>query len=135
VLVEFPVECGDEQGYVGVVFLHPSDAGGGGHEGNQTDLTGSRILELGDGRGGLYTGTMSSVNNNKGVFVISLDYELLWGVWDVKDVEKYGNNIIGVKAVIPRLLELFSRHDLKVTFATVGILFAKNKNELLPYLP
>jgi peptidoglycan/xylan/chitin deacetylase (PgdA/CDA1 family) len=78
---------------------------------------------------------MSSVNNNKGVFVISLDYELLWGVWDVKDVEKYGNNIIGVKAVIPRLLELFSRHDLKVTFATVGILFAKNKNELLPYLP
>jgi peptidoglycan/xylan/chitin deacetylase (PgdA/CDA1 family) len=78
---------------------------------------------------------MSLNNNNKGVFVISLDYELLWGVWDVTTIEKYGNHITGVKEVIPRLLSLFAQYDFKATFATVGILFAKNKETLLAYLP
>ncbi len=78
---------------------------------------------------------MSKTNNDKGVFVISLDFELLWGVWDVTTKEKYGANILGVKEVIPKLLELFARYNIKVTFATVGFLFAKNKEELLRYLP
>lgn len=78
---------------------------------------------------------MSSINNDNGVFVISLDFELLWGVWDVTTKKKYGANIWGVKEVIPGLLELFARYDVKVTFATVGFLFAKNKLELLSFLP
>jgi len=78
---------------------------------------------------------MNNTNDDKGVFVISLDFELLWGVWDVMTKEKYGANIIGVKEVIPRLLDLFARYDIKVTFATVGFLFAENKDELLSSLP
>lgn len=78
---------------------------------------------------------MTSTSNNKGAFVISLDFELFWGVWDVTSKEKYGDNILGVKQVIPRLLELFARFDFKATFATVGFLFAKNKTELLSCLP
>ncbi len=78
---------------------------------------------------------MSTETNDKGIFVISIDFELLWGVWDVTTKEKYGDNIIGVKEVIPRLLDLFTRYDLKATFSTVGFLFAKNKDELLSAAP
>jgi peptidoglycan/xylan/chitin deacetylase (PgdA/CDA1 family) len=74
-------------------------------------------------------------SNNKGVFVISLDFELHWGVWDVTTKESYGNNILGVSEVIPRLLDLFSHYNIKATFATVGFLFAKNKQDLELYLP
>ena len=77
------------------------------------------------------------VNNgdDKGVFVISLDFELLWGVWDVTTKERYGNHILGVKLVIPELLRLFKNYNIKVTFATVGILFAKNSIELQQFKP
>ena len=71
----------------------------------------------------------------KGHFVISLDFELLWGVWDVTTKEKYGDNITGVQKVIPRLISLFETYDIKATFATVGFLFAKNKEELLQFNP
>ncbi len=78
---------------------------------------------------------MRNINNDKGAFVISLDFELLWGVWDVTTKEKYGDHIKGVKEVIPKLLDLFSNYDFKVTFAIVGFLFAKDKDELLSFLP
>jgi hypothetical protein len=78
---------------------------------------------------------MATTKNDKGVFVISLDFELLWGVWDVTSKEKYGENILGVKKVIPGLIHLFSRYDFKATFSTVGFLFAKNKEALLDCIP
>lgn len=76
-----------------------------------------------------------SINNDSGVFVISLDFELFWGVWDVTTKKSYGAHIIGVKKAMPRMLELFSRYNIKVTFATVGFLFARDKQELLAYVP
>lgn len=78
---------------------------------------------------------MNTNNNDTGIFVISLDFELYWGVWDVTTKEKYGSNIVGVKEVIPGLIELFAQYDFKVTFATVGFLFCKNKEELQACLP
>jgi len=78
---------------------------------------------------------MSTSKKDKGVFVISLDFELLWGVWDVTTKENYGSHITGVKQVIPGLLALFAEYDIKITFATVGFLFAKDKESLLPHLP
>lgn len=79
---------------------------------------------------------MKNEVSKPGVFVISLDLELLWGVWDVVNKNgPYGENILGVKKVIPRLLELFSKYQVNATFATVGFLFTKNKQELLSSLP
>lgn len=78
---------------------------------------------------------MENIKNDKGVFVISLDFELLWGVWDVTTKDKYGNHIRGVREVIPKLLDLFAAYDFKATFATVGFLFAKNREDLISYLP
>ncbi len=77
-----------------------------------------------------------SFNTQKvGKFVISLDFELMWGVRDKKSIEDYGSNIISVHKVIPRLLELFRKHKVKATFSTVGLLFFKDKEELLINLP
>lgn len=74
-------------------------------------------------------------SNKPGIFVISLDFELFWGVWDVTTKEKYGQNILGVQKAMPAMLQLFEEYNIKVTIATVGFLFAKNKEELLSYLP
>lgn len=72
---------------------------------------------------------MREVSN--GYFVISLDFELHWGIFDKRCVAEYKENLENVKLVIPKLLELAEKHDIKLTFATVGLLFAKNKAELL----
>jgi hypothetical protein len=70
-----------------------------------------------------------------GKFVISLDFELMWGVRDKKDKITYGNSILGVHKVIPSLLEMFRQYDIKATFSTVGLLFFETKQELLVNIP
>ncbi len=72
---------------------------------------------------------------NKGSFVISLDFELMWGVRDKRNKENYGDALIGVKTAIARMLESFKKHEVSATFATVGFLFHKNREELLINLP
>lgn len=71
----------------------------------------------------------------RGKFVISLDFELLWGVRDKKTKEDYGENILGVHQAIPRLLQSFGKYGVKATFSTVGFLFFKNKAELEAAIP
>lgn len=80
---------------------------------------------------------MNSPGNRlpNGHFVITLDFELYWGVRDSRSFESYKENILGVWEAIPAMLESFSRHGVKVTFATVGFLFCRNKKELLHFLP
>ncbi|MEW5423401.1 polysaccharide deacetylase family protein [Amorphus sp. 3PC139-8] len=70
-----------------------------------------------------------------GVFIISLDFELLWGVRDHADRDSYGKNILGARDAIPRILELFEKYEIRATWATVGFLFCENKDELLEILP
>ncbi|RYZ24683.1 MAG: polysaccharide deacetylase [Chitinophagaceae bacterium] len=71
----------------------------------------------------------------KGQFILSLDFELFWGVRDKRSIENYGENIRGVRQVIPRLLELFDTYGVQATFATVGFLFCRNREELINSLP
>lgn len=71
----------------------------------------------------------------KNLFIISLDFELLWGVRDKRTIESYGENIRGVRQVIPGLINLFEQYGISATFATVGFLFGKNKEELLALQP
>lgn len=70
-----------------------------------------------------------------GKMVISLDFELYWGVTDSKSIDAYQSNILGVQSVIPELLHLFDQYQIKATFAIVGFLFCHNKKELLEHLP
>jgi len=70
-----------------------------------------------------------------GKFVISLDFELQWGVRDKETLASYETNILGVQQALPRTLKLFDHYGVKATWATVGFLFAATKEELLGYLP
>lgn len=71
----------------------------------------------------------------QGVFIISLDFELNWGVHDVFSLEKYKENISGGRVAIPRMLELFKQFNIHATWATVGMLCFDTKKELLANLP
>jgi peptidoglycan/xylan/chitin deacetylase (PgdA/CDA1 family) len=70
-----------------------------------------------------------------GKFIISLDFELYWGVRDKLTIEQYGNNIKGVHDAIPRMLDAFNEYGISATFATVGLLFFETKQQLLAGLP
>ncbi len=71
----------------------------------------------------------------KGTLVISLDFELFWGMTDVTTLEEYGQNVLGVRRAIPAMLELFKRYDVHVTWAVVGMLTPPSKDALVAALP
>ncbi|MGJ0531959.1 polysaccharide deacetylase family protein [Methylocystis sp.] len=70
-----------------------------------------------------------------GHFVISLDFELLWGVRDVADKDSYGRNILGVRQAIPAMLDEFEKFGVRATWATVGMLLCESKDEILARAP
>ncbi len=70
-----------------------------------------------------------------GAFVLSLDFELMWGVRDHRRIEDYGANVLGAREVIPRLLDLFAAHGIACTWATVGMLFFDGRDALVEALP
>jgi peptidoglycan/xylan/chitin deacetylase (PgdA/CDA1 family) len=58
--------------------------------------------------------------------VLSLDFELFWGVSASRTVQGYRDNILGEWDAIPRMLALFRRRCVKATWATVGMLMCRN---------
>jgi hypothetical protein len=90
----------------------------------------------------------------KGIFTISLDFELHWGGFEkwplgvtnyelritndqetarsAVDYQKYFNS---TRQLIPEMLSLFNGHEVHVTWATVGMLFHKTREELLNNAP
>src|SRR3954468_19543994 len=70
-----------------------------------------------------------------GTFVVSLDFELHWGVRDRLSVAEYGANLRGAREVIPRLLERFAAAGVRATWATVGMLFCESRDELIARRP
>lgn len=67
--------------------------------------------------------------------IISLDFELFWGMQDNWKLEDYQENVLGGRKAIPRLLELFAKHNIHATWATVGFMFAGNYNDVKKYFP
>ena len=66
--------------------------------------------------------------------IVSLDFELHWGVFDTYG-ESYNANILGAREAIPKILALFKKYNIHATWAVVGLLFNENKNELARYSP
>lgn len=86
----------------------------------------------------------------KGIFTISLDFELHWGgfeKWPLlvtgsqlpatskQQVATYNQYFLNTRQVIPQMLEMFREHEVHVTWASVGMLFHRNKKELLDNAP
>lgn len=71
-----------------------------------------------------------------GTFVLSLDFELHWGVRDHEPTHgAYRQNLLGARVAIPRMLELFRRYDIATTWAIVGFLFATSREERRKFEP
>lgn len=75
-------------------------------------------------------------NNKKGAFVISLDFELLWGVIDKHGPKDYGqSNVKSVEIIIPRLMAMFEKYGVKATVGYVGMMLYSGKNDLFRNMP
>lgn len=71
-----------------------------------------------------------------GSFVISLDFELSWGMIDKSTAEEYGRtHVARVPEVVKSMLALFDKYDVMATFATVGLIMLSDKNEALNLAP
>ncbi len=68
--------------------------------------------------------------------MISLDFELHWGVCDRHPPDgSYRSSLLGARRAIPRMLALFEEFEIAATWATVGFLFATSRAELDRFSP
>jgi len=67
--------------------------------------------------------------------VISLDFELHWGMRDHTAAESVADDLVRSRAHVRQLADLFAARAVRATWATVGLLFASSRQELTPFLP
>lgn len=72
---------------------------------------------------------------DSGKFVISLDFELFWGMHDIYAVEDYEKNIYGAHIAVPEILKLFNEYNIEATWAIVGMMNFETKKELKKSIP
>jgi len=65
----------------------------------------------------------------EGIFTISLDFELHWGVFDKKNRDLRKTCYLNTVDLIPKMLQLFTQYEVHVTWASVGSLFARDAIE------
>jgi hypothetical protein len=69
------------------------------------------------------------------VFTISLDFELYWGIFDKVPLAERIEYFANTRKVIPEMLSLFEAQQVHVTWATVGMLFAKDWEDWSASIP
>jgi len=72
----------------------------------------------------------------QGALVISLDFELHWGVRDHRPLDAAERRrLLAARGVVPGILSAFREHAVRATWATVGFLFARSREEALECRP
>ena len=79
--------------------------------------------------------TVARSTDGSSILIVSLDFELYWGMRDKVALESYASNLLGARRIIPQLLEVFATSGVHATWATVGFLFFDDRDELLAHLP
>ncbi len=73
---------------------------------------------------------------SNGYFLISLDFELQWGRFDkvvLDDTRK--KELENTLQLVPQMLKLFEENDIAVTWAVVGMMLNKNREEWVNNIP
>jgi len=71
-----------------------------------------------------------------GALVISLDFELHWGVRDFAPLDRNERaRLLSARRIVPRMLDLFEEFSIHATWATVGLLFARSRTEVEEFQP
>jgi len=81
---------------------------------------------------------MKMRNNQQkpGGLVISLDFELFWGVRDLRSLDKAEQDrLLVAREMVPKILDIFEEFSVSATWATVGLLFARSREEAEAYRP
>lgn len=73
--------------------------------------------------------------NKQSNLIVSLDFELFWGMQDGWKLSEYEDHVLGGRAAIPQMLDLFKKHGIHATWATVGFQFASNEEEVKSFFP
>ena len=73
----------------------------------------------------------------RGIFTISLDFELYWGMRDLLSLEDaaFRQRLAGVYQAVPAMLQLFKTYNIQATWAVVGFLHCENSQDLQTKLP
>lgn len=75
------------------------------------------------------------MQKKRGIFVVSIDFELFWGVHDSVSIDSYKKDLLNARLAVSRLLELFKEYEIHATWAIVGLLFFNSKEECMRGLP
>lgn len=78
---------------------------------------------------------MKNTENNWSVLLVSLDFELFWGVCSSRSLDAYKDHVLGGREAIPKLLDLFEKHSIHATWATVGFIFADDYEDAGRFFP
>jgi peptidoglycan/xylan/chitin deacetylase (PgdA/CDA1 family) len=73
---------------------------------------------------------------SNGYFLISLDFELQWGRFDkviLDDVRK--KELENTLQLIPKMLDLFEENEIAATWAVVGMMLNKNREQWIANIP
>jgi peptidoglycan/xylan/chitin deacetylase (PgdA/CDA1 family) len=77
----------------------------------------------------------ANLRSGKGLFVASLDFELYWGMRHHPTLKAYIPRLVGARAAVPALLNIFQEYSIHATWATVGFLFFDQTRTLLEFAP
>lgn len=72
--------------------------------------------------------------NKSSSFVLSIDFELFWGLIDIKKINEYSENIKKVNEVIPMILKLLNKYQISCTWATVGSIMLNNYDDWISFI-
>ena len=80
---------------------------------------------------------LTNTQSARGIFTISLDFELYWGMREIYSLEDedFCQRLTGVRQAIPAILDLFKEYEVHATWAVVGFLYFENGEQLSNNLP
>ena len=71
-----------------------------------------------------------------GAFVLSLDLQLYWGLHHRRPLDhRCRQLLLRTRRAVPRLLKLLERFDVRATWAPLGLVICRTKDEVLENLP
>ncbi len=73
--------------------------------------------------------------SKQGTLVVSLDFELIWGIHDVFPIDSYKTHLLGAHQATREMLQLFHAYDIHATWAIVGLLYCRSQQEMQQIMP
>lgn len=74
------------------------------------------------------------MKNKQGFFVLSLDFETMWGSIGSKDIQSFALRTAKEKEIFYKVNELFNEYGIHSTWAIVGAMACKTKEETISHL-